>query len=149
MDFECVISGIIHHSLHFQVLGKGTFGKVMLARLKENRQVCELLTYEFKHLAHLPSPTTPSSFSISPIIQIYAIKILKKSMVLEKDELAHTLTENHVLAKCSHPFLTSLHYSFQTADLLCFVLEYVNGGEVCVCASAREHPDDMVLTTLP
>lgn len=51
-------------------------------------------------------------------------------MVLEKDELAHTLTENHVLAKCSHPFLTSLHYSFQTADLLCFVLEYVNGGEV-------------------
>lgn len=51
-------------------------------------------------------------------------------MVLEKDELAHTLTENNVLTKCTHPFLTSLHYSFQTPDLLCFVMEYVNGGEV-------------------
>ena len=33
--------------------------------------------------------------------------------VLEKDELAHTLTENSVLAKCQHPFLTELRYSFQ------------------------------------
>ena len=58
------------------------------------------------------------------------MKVLKKSMVLEKDELTHTLTENSVLAKCTHPFLTSLHFSFQTAELLCFVMEYVNGGEV-------------------
>jgi len=82
-----------------KVLGKGTFGKVMLAKEKKTKEV-------------------------------YAIKILKKSMVLEKDELVHTLTENNVLAKCKHPFLTQLHYSFQTQDLLCFVLEYVNGGEL-------------------
>jgi len=43
----------------------------------------------------------------------------------EKEELAHTLTENTVLAKCHHPFLTSLAYSFQTPDLLCFVMECV------------------------
>lgn len=53
--------------------------------------------------------------------EIFAIKILKKSMVLEKDELIHTLTENNVLAKCQHVFLTQLHYSFQTPELLCFV----------------------------
>jgi serine/threonine protein kinase len=56
----------------------GTFGKVMLARKKDDKQV-------------------------------FAIKILKKSMVLEKDELVHTLTENNVLAKCQHPFLTRLY----------------------------------------
>jgi len=89
----------ISHFEMLKVLGKGTFGKVMLAKQK----------------------TTQS---------IFAIKILKKSMVLEKDELAHTLTENSVLAKCHHPFLTELRYSFQTDELLCFVLEYVNGGEV-------------------
>ncbi|EGD77743.1 AGC/AKT protein kinase [Salpingoeca rosetta] len=82
-----------------KVLGKGSFGKVMLAKLKSSGAV-------------------------------YAIKVLKKSMILEKNELAHTFTENSVLAKCSHPFLTSLHYSFQTPDLLCFVMEYVNGGEL-------------------
>jgi len=82
-----------------KVLGKGTFGKVMLAKQKITNDV-------------------------------FAIKILKKSMVLEKDELAHTLTENAVLAKCQHPFLTELRYSFQTKDLLCFVMEYVNGGEI-------------------
>eukprot|EP00041_Stephanoeca_diplocostata_P016716 m.330213 g.330213 ORF g.330213 m.330213 type:complete len:469 (-) comp20457_c2_seq1:2840-4246(-) len=82
-----------------KVLGKGTFGKVMLAKMKKTKE-------------------------------IFAIKILKKSMVLEKDELVHTLTENNVLAKCQHVFLTQLHYSFQTPELLCFVLEYVNGGEL-------------------
>eukprot|EP00045_Choanoeca_perplexa_P002752 m.26311 g.26311 ORF g.26311 m.26311 type:complete len:471 (-) comp11686_c0_seq1:128-1540(-) len=82
-----------------KVLGKGTFGKVMLCRYKHNDR-------------------------------IYAMKVLKKAMVLEKDELTHTLTENAVLAKCTHPFLTSLHFSFQTEELLCFVMEYVNGGEL-------------------
>lgn len=82
-----------------KVLGKGTFGKVMLVRQKSNNQV-------------------------------FAMKVLRKDVVLAKGELAHTLTENNVLAKCSHPFLTSLKYSFQTPDHLCFVMEYVNGGEL-------------------
>lgn len=94
-----VWSGVLTQSMPQQVLGKGTFGKVMLARKKDDKAV-------------------------------FAIKVLKKSMVLEKDELVHTLTENNVLAKCQHPFLTRLFYSFQTEDLLCFVLEYVNGGEL-------------------
>ena len=82
-----------------KVLGKGTFGKVMLVRQKSNAS-------------------------------IFAMKVLKKDLVLAKGELVHTMTENSVLAKCSHPFLTSLKYSFQTPDHLFFVMEYVNGGEV-------------------
>ncbi|XP_032881743.1 RAC-gamma serine/threonine-protein kinase isoform X2 [Amblyraja radiata] len=46
------------------------------------------------------------------------------------DEVAHTLTESRVLKNTRHPFLTSLKYSFQTKDRLCFVMEYVNGGEL-------------------
>jgi RAC serine/threonine-protein kinase len=82
-----------------KVLGKGTFGKVMLARERATNE-------------------------------LYAIKVLKKEVILEKEEVTHTLTENQVLQSTDHPFLTSLKYSFQTKDLLCFVLEYVNGGEL-------------------
>ena len=81
------------------MLGTGSFGKVMLAKKKDDKKV-------------------------------FAIKVLKKSMVLAKNEFFHTLTENSVLAKCAHPFLTRMYYSFQTDELLCFVLEYVNGGEL-------------------
>lgn len=82
-----------------KVLGKGTFGKVVMCREKDTKD-------------------------------IMAMKILKKDVIVAKDEIAHTLTENRVLQMTNHPFLTSLKYSFQTHDRLCFVMEYVNGGEL-------------------
>lgn len=82
-----------------KVLGKGTFGKVILSREKGTGR-------------------------------IYAIKILKKNVIIQKDEVAHTITENRVLKKTRHPFLTALKYSFETSDRVCFVMEYANGGEL-------------------
>ncbi|CAJ0584773.1 unnamed protein product, partial [Mesorhabditis spiculigera] len=60
----------------------------------------------------------------------YAIKILKKEVIIAREEVAHTLAENRVLQRCRHPFLTELRYSFQTPFHLCFVLEFANGGEL-------------------
>ena len=81
---------------------------------------------------------------------LYAIKVLKKEAIIEKDEVKHTLTEKRVLCSTNHPFLIvgslfgclldeprsllirrltgisllpqSLKWSFQTADRLCFVM---------------------------
>lgn len=38
--------------------------------------------------------------------EVMAMKILKKDVIVAKDEIAHTLTENRVLQMAKHPFLT-------------------------------------------
>uniref|UniRef100_A0A8B9L793 non-specific serine/threonine protein kinase n=1 Tax=Astyanax mexicanus TaxID=7994 RepID=A0A8B9L793_ASTMX len=84
---------------YLKLLGKGTFGKVILVREKATGM-------------H------------------YAMKILRKEVIIAKDEVAHTVTESRVLQNTRHPFLTTLKYAFQTPDRLCFVMEYANGGEL-------------------
>lgn len=54
------------------------------------------------------------------------------------------MSERNVLLKnVKHPFLVGLHYSFQTADKLYFVLDYINGGEVSVWLMCRDDLREM------
>lgn len=62
--------------------------------------------------------------------RIYAMKIIKKSHIVQKDEIMHTLAERNVLAQIQHPFIVPLKFSFQTPEKLYLVLAFVNGGEL-------------------
>eukprot|EP01098_Paradermamoeba_levis_P004393 TRINITY_DN1891_c0_g3_i2.p1 TRINITY_DN1891_c0_g3~~TRINITY_DN1891_c0_g3_i2.p1 ORF type:complete len:225 (+),score=63.20 TRINITY_DN1891_c0_g3_i2:119-793(+) len=62
--------------------------------------------------------------------KIYAMKILNKKTILERNDLEHTKAEKNILQKLVHPFLVNLYYSFQSEDKLYFVMDYVNGGEL-------------------
>ena len=62
--------------------------------------------------------------------RIYAMKILKKAHIVERDEVSHTLAERMVLAKIQHPFIVNLKYSFQSPEKLYLALAFVNGGEL-------------------
>ncbi|ORX52988.1 hypothetical protein BCR36DRAFT_582390 [Piromyces finnis] len=88
---------------HFiTVLGRGSFGKVMLAEDKVSKK-------------------------------LYAIKMLKKQYIVEKDEIHSMMSEKSVfltVSSINHPFLVNLHSCFSSASRIYFVMEYAQGGDL-------------------
>ncbi|XP_058228728.1 protein kinase C epsilon type-like [Hemibagrus wyckioides] len=95
------------------VLGKGTYGKVILSELKGTEEVYALkflkkdLIWEYENIS---------------------------CTFMERRILA--------LAS-EHPYLTHLYCSFQTSDSLCFAMEFVNGGDLAFhisCSCGFDEP---------
>ena len=83
------------------VLGRGSFGKVLLAQHKRSR--C-----------------------------YFAIKALKKDVIIQDDDLECVYNERKVLSLKNNkpPFLVDLKYIFQTLDRVFFVMDFVSGGDL-------------------
>ena len=62
--------------------------------------------------------------------KIYAIKVLRKTKIIELNQLEHTKTEKMILEHVNHQFLVSLVYAFQTPEKIYFVMEFMKGGEL-------------------
>jgi len=88
---------------HFiSVLGRGSFGKVMLAEEKSSKK-------------------------------LFAIKMLKKQYIVEKEEVNSMMAEKSVfltVSSINHPFLVNLHSCFTSASRIYFVMEYAQGGDL-------------------
>lgn len=61
--------------------------------------------------------------------KLYAMKVLTKEEMIAKNKIKRVMTEREILATANHPFIVTMYASFQTADRLCFVMEYCEGGE--------------------
>jgi p70 ribosomal S6 kinase len=86
-----------------KTLGKGGYGKVMLARKMSGPDEGKL----------------------------FAMKSLKKAtIVTNKKDTQHTNAERNILERVQHPFIVELRYAFQTDNKLYLILEYCQGGEL-------------------
>ncbi|KIO04146.1 hypothetical protein M404DRAFT_1000959 [Pisolithus tinctorius Marx 270] len=84
-------------------LGTGTFGRVLLVRLKT---------------------ITPGYHSI------FAMKVLRKSEVVRLRQVEHVNAERHILSRLRHPFVVDLFATFQDSLNIYMLMSYVPGGEL-------------------
>lgn len=96
------------------VIGRGAFGEVRLVRRRGK-----------------PGGTADPS-SGPPTGRIYALKSMKKEMMVMKNQVGHVRAERDVLATAEEDnrWLTVLHYSFQDESHLYMVMEYLSGGDL-------------------
>ncbi|EDO15702.1 hypothetical protein Kpol_1000p14 [Vanderwaltozyma polyspora DSM 70294] len=85
-----------------RMLGKGTFGRVYQVEKKDTKT-------------------------------LYAMKVISKRNVIKRKEVKHTLNERNILVHnanklCS--FIVKLKFSFQTAEDLYLVTDFMSGGEL-------------------
>lgn len=83
-----------------KVLGKGSFGKVVLGISNMNDEL------------------------------YYAIKMIKKKNIIKDNKVKRVLQEKSILEEVSHPFILDLKYSFQDMKKIYFVTEFCQGGEL-------------------
>jgi serine/threonine protein kinase len=59
----------------------------------------------------------------------YAMKVLRKNIVLEGQDLAYVMLERQIMIQSqSNPFIIQLLYAFQNAERLVFLMEVARGG---------------------
>ena len=87
------------------VIGRGAFGEVRLVRSKGKGK--------------------------EPI-EIFALKSMKKEMMVLKNQVGHVRAEREALSKASadNRWLTALHYSFVDETHLYMVMEFLPGGDL-------------------
>ena len=62
--------------------------------------------------------------------EYYAMKSLKKDVLLDQDQVESTILEKKILQSLDHPFLVGMIFCFQTVERIYFVMPFIRGGEL-------------------
>jgi len=61
---------------------------------------------------------------------VYAMKVLRKSAMVEKEQVAHVRAERDILVEADHQWVVKMFYSFQDAVNLYLIMEFLPGGDM-------------------
>lgn len=61
---------------------------------------------------------------------VYAMKVLRKADMLEKEQVAHVRAERDVLVEADHQWVVKMYYSFQDPVNLYLIMEFLPGGDM-------------------
>ena len=103
---------------------------------KRKSEVARLSESENVNLDSFVLLTTVGKGSFGKVIQvrkkdtgeIYAMKVLKKDHVVQRNQVEHTMAERRILENIRHPFIVSLRYAFQTTQKLYMVFDFSSGA---------------------
>ena len=62
--------------------------------------------------------------------EYYAMKIMKKDVLLEHNQVKSALLEKKILQNLNYPFLVGMVFCFQTQERIYFVMNFIRGGEL-------------------
>ncbi|XP_551171.5 serine/threonine-protein kinase greatwall [Anopheles gambiae] len=62
--------------------------------------------------------------------KLYAIKVMQKTEMINKNMVSQVITERNALALSRSPFCVTLYYSLQTLSSVYLVMEYMVGGDL-------------------
>ena len=65
-----------------------------------------------------------------PTKEIFAMKTMKKDVLLDNELVQSTILEKKILETIDHPFLVKLIFCFQTEERVYFVMPFIKGGEL-------------------
>ncbi|XP_078667370.1 serine/threonine-protein kinase 38-like isoform X2 [Branchiostoma floridae x Branchiostoma belcheri] len=61
---------------------------------------------------------------------IFAMKVLRKADMLEKEQVAHVRAERDILVEADNPWVVRMFYSFQDPINLYLIMEFLPGGDM-------------------
>jgi len=61
---------------------------------------------------------------------VQALKVISKRLLRRKNQIGDVFAEREIMALVDHPFVVTMHCSFQTREKLFFVMDFLAGGEL-------------------
>lgn len=77
--------------------------------------------------------------------EIYAVKSIRKDILIEMDQIENTVVEKDILFECDHPNLVGMEFMFHSDYRIHFVMPFIRGGELYKIYQSKKRFNEKVV----